>query len=78
MSATDILKAAKSLPLEERIELAQELWDDITEQGCSPELSPEQAAELDRRAEGALKNPGRGTPEEEVFAEIRERLLAQK
>ncbi len=78
MSASEILQAAKSLPLSERIELAQKLWDDITEHGYDPELSPEQAAELDRRAEDALRHPGHGTPAEEVFAGIRERLLTKK
>jgi putative addiction module component (TIGR02574 family) len=78
MSASEILLAAKSLPLSERIELAQKLWDDIAEDGYDPELSPEQSAELDRRAENALKRPGHGTPAEEVFAGIRERLLAKK
>ena len=78
MSASEILQAAKSLSLSERIELAQKLWDDIAEQGYDPDPSPEHAAELDHRAEDALKNPGRGTPAEEVFAGIRERLLAKK
>ncbi len=76
MGAIEILKAAKALPLEDRIELAQELWNDITEEGYDPELTPEQIAELDRRAEDALKNPGRGTPIEEVSAEIRKRFPA--
>jgi len=78
VSATEILKAAKALPLEARIELAQELWDSITEEGYDPELTPEQAAELDRRAEKALKQPGHGVPVEEVFEEIEQRFRATK
>jgi putative addiction module component (TIGR02574 family) len=78
MSATEILEAAKALPQEERIELAEELWEIIAEDGYDPDLTPEEMVELDRRAEDALKNPGRGTPIEEVSAEIRERLLAKK
>jgi putative addiction module component (TIGR02574 family) len=62
----------------DRIELAQQVWGNIQENGFDPELTPEQIAELDRRAEDALKNPGRETPVEEVSAEIRGRLPARK
>ncbi len=62
------------LPLAEQYEVAEK----VREEYFDDELTPEMAAELDRRAEDALKNPGRGTPVEEVSAEIRKRLLARK
>ena len=61
----------------DRLELAQQVWSNIVESGYDPELTPEQIEELDRRAEDALKNPGRGKPIEEVFAEI-ERCFAER
>jgi len=62
----------------DRLELAQQVWTNIIENGYDPDLTAEQTAELDRRAEDALKHPGRGTPVEELSAEIRKRLLAGK
>jgi putative addiction module component (TIGR02574 family) len=62
----------------DRLELAQQVWGNIVENGFEPELTPEDIAELDRRAEDALKHPGRGKPIEQVFAEIEERFRAKK
>ena len=76
MSATEILEQIRRLPPEEQHEIAETIRHDLGE--CDHELTLEQIAELDRRAEDALKNPGRGTPIEDVSAEIRKRLLARK
>ncbi|MGD0744738.1 MAG: addiction module protein [Verrucomicrobiota bacterium] len=62
----------------DRLELAQQVWGNIVENGYDPELTPEQIEEFDRRAEDALKNPGRGKPVEEVFAEIERRFAERR
>ena len=73
MSATQVLEQIHKLPFEEQREVFEQLRDEFDD-----ELTSEQIAELERRAEDALKNPGRGKPVEQVFAEIEERLLAKK
>ena len=74
MSATEILRAATSLPLNERIKLAQDLWENVSEQGYDPDLTPEQAAELDRRLADFEKNPHAGIPWEQVEADLNQRF----
>lgn len=61
----------------DRLELAQQVWGDIVDNGYEPEPTPQQIEELDRRAEDALKNPGRGVPLDEVVAKI-ERQFAER
>ena len=56
MSST-FVDTAKLLPLAERIELVEALWESITREGYEPPLTPEQAAELDRRLEAHRRNP---------------------
>ena len=74
MSATEILAAAKALPLHERIEVAEGLWEDIAGTGYDPDLTPEQAAELDRRLADFKANPDEGIPWEQVKAELSQRF----
>ena len=68
-----VLEQLERLPFEEQREVFEQLRDKFGD-----ELTPEQIAELDRRAEDALKHPGRGTPIEEVSADVRQRLLAKE
>jgi putative addiction module component (TIGR02574 family) len=74
MSATEILEAAKTLPQAERIKLAQDFWEIIVEDGYDPELTPEQAAELDRRLAEFEQNPSAGIPWEQVEANLNKRF----
>jgi putative addiction module component (TIGR02574 family) len=76
MSAAEILEQIRRLPPEEQQDIAERIREEFGD--FDDALTPEQIAELDRRAEDALKNPGRGKPAEQVFAEIEERLLAKK
>ena len=76
MSAVEKLEQIRRLPPEEQYDVAEQVWAEFGD--IEDELTPEQIADLDLRAEDALKNPGRGTPIEEISAEIRKRLLAGK
>jgi putative addiction module component (TIGR02574 family) len=74
MTATDILEAAKAPPQEERIKLAHDLWEIVADDGYDPDLTPEQAAELDRRLADFKANPDEGIPWEQVKAELSQRF----
>jgi putative addiction module component (TIGR02574 family) len=76
MSRTEILEELRRMPEAERRDLVETIELEFGD--FNDALTPEQIAELDRRAEDALKNPGRGMPIEEVSAEVRKRLLAKK
>ena len=67
MSASEILEQIRRLPPEEQHELAEKILVEFGE--FDDELTTAQVAELDRRAEAALKNPGRGTPWEQLREE---------
>jgi putative addiction module component (TIGR02574 family) len=66
----DLLQAAKALPLPERIELAEALWDSIADEGYEPPISPAQAAELERRLQEHRTNPGSAVPWAQVKTDL--------
>jgi putative addiction module component (TIGR02574 family) len=74
MSAAEILEAAKALPQEERLKLAQDIWEISADAGHDPDLTLEQAAELDRRLADFKANPHDGIPWEQVEAELDQRF----
>jgi putative addiction module component (TIGR02574 family) len=66
----DLLQAAKALSIPERLELAEALWDSITEEDYQPELTPLQERELDCRLKAHQKNPEAVIAWEQVRAEL--------
>ncbi len=75
---TELLATAKALPLPERIELAEALWDSITQDGYEPPLTPAQEAEIDRRLDEHRRNPQSAIPWERVKAELEQRYRGPK
>jgi len=68
MSAAEILEELRQMPEAQRRELVETIAMEFGD--FNDELTPEQVAELDRRAEDALKNPGRGIPWEQLRDEM--------
>ncbi|HJP93746.1 MAG TPA: addiction module protein [Pyrinomonadaceae bacterium] len=52
-----VIEAAKNLPLLERLELLDALWESIIEDGYDPPLTKAQEEELDRRLKAHKQNP---------------------
>ena len=70
--AIDISKVLE-LPVDERIELVQQIWDSIAEVPEAVRLTDAQKRELERRLKAYESDPSAGSP----WAEVRERLLAE-
>ena len=67
MSSHPLLKVDISqLSVAERIQLAEDLWDSISEQQEEFPLSEAQKQELDKRLENYKRNPASGSSWEEV------------
>ena len=60
------------LNAEERIQLAEELWDSLSEIPNSVPLTEAQAEEVDRRLEAYRKDGNPGEPWAKVLKEIKE------
>ena len=61
----------KELPISERIELVEDIWDSIAEETPdSLHLSPEERSEPHRRLADHVADPASGIPWEEVRASL--------
>jgi len=72
MSAAEILDQIRRLPPAEQYEVAEKIWEEFGD--FDDELTPQQAAELERRAEEFRKNPQDSIPWEQLRDEVRQRF----
>jgi putative addiction module component (TIGR02574 family) len=67
-----IPKEILQLSTPEKLQLVEELWNDIALHPNEFHLSPEQEGELDRRLEFHQKNPEAGIPWEKIKSKLRQ------
>lgn len=68
------ITTAKSLPLAERVELAEALWESITADGYVPASTDAQTDEVQRRLAAHQADPAAVVPWEKLKAEIEAKL----
>ena len=62
------------LPVQERIRLAQEIWDSVAEVPESVQLTEAERVELDRRLDAYYQDQNPGSP----WPEVRDRILKRR
>ena len=73
MSQSSLPPDIRHLPVPDRVQLVEQIWNSIVEDEKSFELTPAQKMELDRRLAADKADPKRGSPWEEV----RKRLMGE-
>ncbi len=61
-----LLEEASKLSVEERIQLAEAIWDTVAAEAASVPVPDSHKTELDRRLADLSENPDAGSPWEEV------------
>jgi putative addiction module component (TIGR02574 family) len=72
MNAVEMLEQIRRLPPEEQYDVAEQGWAEFGD--AEAELTPEQHAELERRAEEFRNNPQDSKPWEQARDDVRQRL----
>lgn len=70
MSTPPVLDDALRLPVPERIELVQAIWDSIVAESGAVTVTDEQRAEIDRRLADAVSSPTDERPWPEVRSSL--------
>lgn len=70
MASSSLPPEIRNLPLPQRVELVDQIWDSIHEDSHAFQLTDAQKAELDRRVALHEADPTRGLPWEEVKRQL--------
>jgi putative addiction module component (TIGR02574 family) len=65
-----VLREVETWPVEDQVQLAEQLWDRLEDQRYDPELTDDQKAELDRRLADYEENPSASSSWEAVKARL--------
>lgn len=74
MSADSLIEEARKMPVAERIRIAEELWDSLSEEQLDFPLTQEQRDELETRLADYEAHPEAGASWEDVRARIERQL----
>jgi putative addiction module component (TIGR02574 family) len=69
---SQLVQEARALPLEQRVELIDALWQTVAAESYEPPLTQQQAEELDRRLAAHRRNPDELIPWESIKKELNE------
>jgi len=71
MAQSSLPPEIRGLPIPERVQMAEQIWDSIVEDEQAFRLTAAQQEELGRRIEAHQVSPNRGKPWEEVKQRFR-------
>lgn len=71
MDVTTIMKAVGNWPVEDRLQLIEEVWDSLSGRPEDVTLSEAHLQDLSRRLDAYRDDPKAGSPWEEVEARLR-------
>lgn len=74
MSAEALIEEARKLSVADRIRIAEEMWDSVSEEQANLPLTVEQQDELDRRISDLEANPNAGSSWQDVRARLESKL----